>query len=76
MEYRTTSLLRRQLPVRFPAGQRKIVLRTELDRKLAEFLDLVFPLEKHDETAWGRRLHIPFQLGLGLVAVATRVRHG
>jgi predicted alpha/beta superfamily hydrolase len=38
-----------------------------------EFLHLVFPLEKHDETAWGRRLHIPFQLGLGLTAVAARI---
>jgi len=35
-----------------------------------EFLHLVFPLEKHDENAWGRRLHIPFQLGLSLVATA------
>ena len=31
MEYRTESILRRQLRVRFPAGQGTIVLRTELD---------------------------------------------
>jgi predicted alpha/beta superfamily hydrolase len=41
-----------------------------------DFLHLVFPLEKHDETAWGRRLHIPFQLGLSLVTTASRQRAG
>jgi hypothetical protein len=39
-----------------------------------DFLHLVFPLEKHDEGAWGRRLHIPLQLGLGQVATAARGR--
>jgi predicted alpha/beta superfamily hydrolase len=37
-----------------------------------DFLHLVFPLEEHDEQAWGRRLHIPLQLGLGHVATAGR----
>ena len=37
-----------------------------------EFLHLVFPLERHDEQAWGRRLHIPLQLGLNRVTVAVR----
>ena len=37
-----------------------------------EFLHLVFPLEKHDENAWGRRLHIPLQLGMSLVTSAAR----
>lgn len=44
-------------------------------RQREDFLHLVFPLETHDESAWGRRLHIPFQPGLGLVAVAARVRN-
>ena len=39
-----------------------------------DFLHLVFPLEKHDESAWGRRLHIPLQLGLSRVATAARGR--
>jgi hypothetical protein len=39
-----------------------------------DFLHLVFPLEKHDEGAWGRRLHIPLQLGLGQLAAAARGR--
>jgi predicted alpha/beta superfamily hydrolase len=30
-----------------------------------EFLHFVFPLEEHDERAWGRRLHLPLQLALG-----------
>jgi predicted alpha/beta superfamily hydrolase len=39
-----------------------------------EFLHLVFPLEEHDERAWGRRLHIPLQLGLSPAATAARGR--
>jgi predicted alpha/beta superfamily hydrolase len=35
-----------------------------------DFLHLVFPLEEHDEQAWGRRLHIPLQLGLSQVTRA------
>jgi len=34
-------------------------------RPREEFLHLVFPLEAHDEVAWGRRLHLPLQLALG-----------
>jgi len=40
-----------------------------------DFLHLVFPRESHDEAAWGRRLHLPLQLGLGKVAAAARGRH-
>jgi predicted alpha/beta superfamily hydrolase len=39
-----------------------------------DFLHLVFPLEKHDEAAWGRRLHLPLQIGLSRVAAAARGR--
>jgi predicted alpha/beta superfamily hydrolase len=39
-----------------------------------DFLHLVFPLEEHDEQAWGRRLHIPLQLGLSKVTAAYRGR--
>ena len=39
-----------------------------------DFLHLVFPREEHDEQAWGRRLHIPLQLGLGQVSAAGRGR--
>jgi enterochelin esterase-like enzyme len=41
-----------------------------------DFLHLVFPLEEHDEAAWGRRLHLPLQLGLGAATVAQRRRAG
>ena len=41
-----------------------------------DFLHLVFPLAEHDEQAWGRRLHIPLQLGLGRVTTAGRRRSG
>ncbi|MCK6461659.1 MAG: hypothetical protein L6Q95_17390 [Planctomycetes bacterium] len=34
-------------------------------RPREEFLHLAFPLEAHDERAWGRRLHLPLQLALG-----------
>ena len=37
-----------------------------------EFLHLVFPLEAHDERAWGRRLHLPLQLALGRPSGARR----
>jgi predicted alpha/beta superfamily hydrolase len=39
-----------------------------------DFLHLVFPLEEHDERAWGRRLHVPVELGLSPVATAKRGR--
>jgi predicted alpha/beta superfamily hydrolase len=39
-----------------------------------DFLHLAFPLEEHDERAWGRRLHIPLQLGLSQVTTAARGR--
>jgi predicted alpha/beta superfamily hydrolase len=39
-----------------------------------DFLHLAFPLEEHDEGAWGRRLHIPLQLGLGKLTAAGRGR--
>ncbi|HET7294499.1 MAG TPA: alpha/beta hydrolase-fold protein [Vicinamibacteria bacterium] len=43
-------------------------------RPLEDFLHLVFPHDQHDEGAWGRRLHIPVQLGLGPIAAARRGR--
>ena len=43
-------------------------------RMREDFLHLVFPEEKHDERAWGRRLHIPLQLGMSRVATAARGR--
>jgi predicted alpha/beta superfamily hydrolase len=43
-------------------------------RPREDFLHLVFPLDEHDEQAWGRRLHIPLQLGLGRVTTAARGR--
>jgi predicted alpha/beta superfamily hydrolase len=39
-----------------------------------EFLHVVFPLEAHDERAWGRRLHLPLQLALGRPGKAARTR--
>jgi enterochelin esterase-like enzyme len=39
-----------------------------------DFLHLVFPLEEHDERAWGRRLHLPVQLGLGTATTTLRRR--
>jgi predicted alpha/beta superfamily hydrolase len=39
-----------------------------------DFLHLVFPLEEHDEGAWGRRLHLPVQLGLGTATTTQRRR--
>jgi hypothetical protein len=39
-----------------------------------DFVHLAFPLEEHDERAWGRRLHLPLQLGLGLTSTAHRGR--
>jgi predicted alpha/beta superfamily hydrolase len=40
-----------------------------------DFLHIVFPEESHDETAWGNRLHLPLQFGLGKIAAASRGRH-
>jgi predicted alpha/beta superfamily hydrolase len=39
-----------------------------------DFLHLVFPLDEHDEKAWGNRLHIPLQLALGKPGTAHRGR--
>ena len=39
-----------------------------------DFLHLAFPLEEHDERAWGRRLHLPLQLALGRTSTAQRGR--
>ena len=41
-----------------------------------DFLHFVFPLEEHDERAWGRRLHLPVQLGLGTATTTQRRRSG
>jgi predicted alpha/beta superfamily hydrolase len=43
-------------------------------RARQDFLHLVFPADRHDETAWGRRLNLPLQLGLGKLAAASRGR--
>jgi predicted alpha/beta superfamily hydrolase len=43
-------------------------------RAREDFLHLVFPLERHDENAWGRRLYLPLQLGLGQTTTAQRGR--
>jgi predicted alpha/beta superfamily hydrolase len=40
-----------------------------------DFLHLVFPLDEHDEKAWGRRLHLPVQVGLGTVTTTQRRRN-
>jgi predicted alpha/beta superfamily hydrolase len=39
-----------------------------------DFVHLMFPLEEHDEHAWGRRLHLPLQLALGMVSTTARGR--
>ena len=39
-----------------------------------DFLHLVFPHAQHNERAWGSRLHLPLQLGLGKVAISQRER--
>ena len=39
-----------------------------------DFLQLTFPLEGHDENAWGRRIHLPLQLVWGKVSTAMRGR--
>jgi predicted alpha/beta superfamily hydrolase len=41
-----------------------------------DFMHLAFPLERHDEKAWGRRLHLPLQLALGRPGVVQRRRIG
>jgi hypothetical protein len=41
----------------------------------ARFLRLTFPFDEHDESAWGKRVHLPpLQLFLGKVATASRGR--
>ena len=37
-----------------------------------DFLHFAFPLEEHEETAWGSRLHLPMQLFWGKVSTAQR----
>jgi hypothetical protein len=37
-----------------------------------DFLQLTFPFDGHDESAWGKRIHLPLQLFLGKVATASR----
>jgi hypothetical protein len=39
-----------------------------------DYLHLAFPLDEHDERAWGKRLHLPLQLGLGQTSTASRRR--
>lgn len=39
-----------------------------------DFLQLTFPFDGHDESAWGKRIHLPLQLFLGKVATASRGR--
>ena len=43
-------------------------------RAREDFLHLVFPLDEHDEGAWGKRLHLPLQLALGKPGAARRGR--
>lgn len=62
----------------WPGDNHEVTLAMALshrDYRLPEdFLHLVFPLEEHDERAWGRRLHVPVELGLSPVAAAKRGR--
>ena len=39
-----------------------------------DFLHFAFPLQKHEETAWGSRIHLPLQLFWGKVSMAQRGR--
>ena len=39
-----------------------------------DVLHLAFPLDEHDEQAWGLRLHIALQLGLSQITAAGRGR--
>jgi predicted alpha/beta superfamily hydrolase len=39
-----------------------------------DFVHLAFPLDEHDERAWGRRLHLPLQLALARTSTARRGR--
>ena len=40
-----------------------------------DFLHFAFPLEKHEESAWASRLHLPLQLFWGKVSTAQRGRN-
>lgn len=40
-----------------------------------DFLHLAFPLDQHEESAWGGRLHLPLQLFWGKVSMAQRGRN-
>ena len=42
--------------------------------RVRDFLHLAFPLEEHDERAWGKRLHLPLQLALGRPGLVQRRR--
>jgi hypothetical protein len=37
-----------------------------------DFMHFAFPLERHRESAWGSRLHLPLQLFWGKVSIAQR----
>ena len=39
-----------------------------------DFFHFAFPLERHEESAWGSRLHLPLQLFWGKVSIAQRGR--
>ena len=39
-----------------------------------DFIHFAFPLQKHEETAWGSRLHLPLQFFWGKVSMAQRGR--
>ena len=39
-----------------------------------DFLQLTFPFYGHDESAWGKRIHLPLQLFLGKIATVSRGR--
>jgi enterochelin esterase-like enzyme len=39
-----------------------------------DYFHVAFPLDQHDESAWGRRLHLPLQLFWGKIATAERGR--
>ena len=39
-----------------------------------EFVHYAFPMQAHEESAWGSRLHLPLQIFLGKVSTANRGR--
>jgi predicted alpha/beta superfamily hydrolase len=44
-------------------------------RPREDFMHLAFPLEQHEDGAWGKRLHMPLQLALGKPGTARRGRY-